>query len=72
MLARPQIQRRGIDFIDDRRSEADTSKINSLDVMLTGIASFDSHMIEFWRMKISKLRGSLFAAIGAYYSSEFP
>src|SRR2546421_12940041 len=46
-LARPKVQRGSINFIDNGSSETYTSKINSLDVVLTGVASLDSYMIEF-------------------------
>src|SRR5258707_12843499 len=72
MFARPKIQGRGVNFVDDRCSEAHTRQINSLDVMLAGVASFDLHMIELRRMKVPKLGGTFFAAIGTHYSSKLP
>jgi hypothetical protein len=72
MFACPQIQRCRINLVDDRRSKTGTSKIDSLDVMLAGVASFASHMIEFGGLKISKLRRSLLAAVGANDASKFP
>jgi hypothetical protein len=72
MFARPKIQGRSVNFIDDRCGEAHTRQINSLEVMLARLASFDSHMIEFRRMKVSKLGGTFFAAIGTHYSSKLP
>ena len=72
MFARPKIQGRSVNFIDDGRSEASTSKIDALEVMLARLASFDSDMIEFRRMKVSKLGGTFFAAIGTHYSSKLP
>ena len=72
MLARPKIQRSGIDFIDHRRGEASASKINALNVILACVARFDANMIEFRRMKIPQLRGPFFAAIGAYYTAKLP
>src|SRR5258706_13069590 len=72
MFARPKIQRRGVNFIDDRCGKTHTSKIDALEVMLARLASFDPHMIEFRRMKISKLGGTFFAAIRTHYSSKLP
>src|SRR5258706_15479530 len=72
MFARPKIQGRSVNFIDDRCGKAHTSKIDALEVMLARLASFDSHMIEFRRMKVSKLGGTFFAAIGTNYSSKLP
>src|SRR5258706_15552106 len=72
MFARPKIQGRSVNFIDDRCGKAHTSKIDALEVMLARLASFDSHMIEFRRMKVSKLGGTFFAGIGTHYSSKLP
>ena len=72
MLARPKIQRRRVDLIDNRRGKAGPSKVNALKVMLARVAGFNANMIEFRGMKISELRGSFFATVGAHYPPKFP
>ena len=72
MLMRPKIQRGGIDFIDNRCGKPGASKINALKVMLARIASFNANVVEFRGMKISELRGSFFATVGANDSAKFP
>src|SRR5829696_9191027 len=66
MLTRPKIQRSGIDFVDNRSGKAGACKINALQVMLAGIASFDANVVELRRMEIAELRRFFFTAIRAH------
>src|ERR1043165_4983550 len=72
MLACPQIQGRGVNFIYHGRSEANASEIDSFEVMLTVVTGFNPHVIELRRMKVSQFCRSLFAATRADHAPKLP
>ena len=72
MCARPEIQRRGVDFVYEGGRKPYASEIDALEVTLARVASFNSNMIEFRRMKVSELGWVFLAAICAHDAAKFP
>ena len=72
MFVRPQIEWRAINFVDEWCCQTVAREINSLDVVLTGIAGLDTKMIEFRRMKVAEFGGTLFTAMRADDPAKLP
>ena len=72
MLARPDVEGRRRDLIDQWNSKTEPGEVHTLDVILAGVARFDSNVVVFRGMKVSELRRSLFAAVCANDSPKFP
>ena len=72
VLARPYVEWRCRNLIDERNSKAEAREVYTLYVMLACIARFYSDVVVIRAVKVSELRWSLFAAIRADDSSEFP
>ena len=47
VFAGPEVEWRGVDFINQRYGESKTREVNCFDVMLAGVARFDADVIEF-------------------------
>jgi len=72
VLTRPQIQRRSIDLIDDRRGKTNPRKINSLKVVFARVTSFNANMVKVPGMKISKLGWPFLTAVRTDYPAKLP
>ena len=72
MLASPEIKRGGGNFIYQRNGKPKSRQVYPFNVVFAGITGFDPDMVVFGRVKVSKFRRSLFAALSANYSTEFP
>jgi hypothetical protein len=53
MLARPNIQRRRRNFIDEGNGKPESREVHAFNVMLAGIARFDAQVVVFTGVKIS-------------------
>lgn len=70
MLVRPKIERRRRNFIYQWYGKTESRQVDTFDVMLAGIAGFDSYMVVFGRVKITEFRWPLFSTICAGDASK--
>ena len=68
----PQIQRRGGDFIHERRGKPKPREIHAFNIVLACFAGFDPYVVVFRRMKVTQLCWSFFAAMSTHDATCLP
>src|SRR6266545_1142725 len=72
VLTRPKIQRCRVNFINDWCRKTDTCKVHTFNVVRACIASLNSNVVEFRRMKISQFCRPFLAAVSTNDATKFP
>src|SRR5213594_3615883 len=60
VFARPDVERRARDFVDERHGDTEPRQIDAFQVMLTGVARVDAKVIERGRVEVRELPLVLF------------
>src|SRR5258706_10568341 len=72
LLARPHIERRRSDLINERNGEAESSEVDALEVATTTLAGVNPHVLEWRRLEVPELSLVLLAAVRARDAPERP
>src|SRR5262245_66516804 len=70
--ARPDVQRRGGDFVDEGDGRTEAREIDRLRVVPAGLADIDPHVVERWRIVVRKPSLVLLPASRAEDAAERP
>src|SRR5207248_2798306 len=72
VFARPDVERRARDFVDERHGEPEPREVDAFQIVTAGVAGVDTKMIEIGGVEVSELAFVFFAAADAQHAADRP
>src|SRR5215471_290727 len=72
VFARPEVEGRRIDLIDQRHCVPEPGQVNSFYIALARVTCFYPNVIKLRRMKVTEFRRPLLTTVSADHASKFP